>query len=126
MTAGELVLSLERQWGKQLETDQRAHYVRKLTRFDPSQIEQIFDRLLEDCTYVPKVSNIFDAARDLGFLQQSRERKTLGGKGCTACEATGFRYITEAVTMPDGVTFEPGKAVTICVCRRKRENIHVA
>ncbi len=118
MTPGELVLSVERQWGKPFKPDQRATYVRKLGRFNPIQLEQIFDKLLEDCSYVPKVSNIFDAARDLGFLQQSRERKTLGSGDCPTCEGIGVRYITRERRMSDGVVFKPGGAVVRCECRR--------
>jgi hypothetical protein len=118
MTAVQLVLSIERQWGKQFEPDQRANYVRMLGRFNPIQLEQIFDKLLEKCNYVPKVSNIHDAARDLGFLKKSRGQKTVGSEDCPTCESTGFKYITEAVTRSDGVTFQPDKAVVSCECRR--------
>ena len=126
MTAGELVLSVERHWGKKLEAEQRAKYLSRLARFTPDQLDAIFDLVLEQSRYFPKIADLYDVAKDAGFLNQSREQKTLGKRGCPTCEGTGVRYITEVVTMSDGVTFQPGKAVTICVCRRKREKIHAA
>ena len=116
MTAGELVLSLERHWGKKLEAEQRAKYFSKLGRFTPDQLDAIFDLVLEQSRYFPKIADLYEVAKDAGFLNQSREQKTLGKRGCPTCEGTGFRYITEALTMPNGVTFRPGEAVRRCEC----------
>ena len=119
MTAGELVLSVERHWGKTLDAEQRAKYLSKMARFAPDQLDAIFDLVLEQSRYFPKIAELYDVAKDAGFLNHSREQKTVGKRGCPTCKGTGFRYITEAVTMPDGVTFESGQAVRVCECRTR-------
>ncbi len=118
MTPVEFVLALEEQWTP-LTPEQQRIYHNKLGRFSPDQLYEIFDELLDNCKYKPKIADIIDAARELSFLQKSRERRTLGRKRCTTCEETGFRYIAQAVTMPDGVTFLPSKAVVVCECRHR-------
>ena len=125
MTPVEFVLALEEQWTP-LTPEQQRIYHNKLGRFSPDQLYEIFDELLDNCKYKPKIADIINAAIDLGFLQKNRERRTLGGKNCLLCEETGFRYITESVTMPDGVTFQAGGAVRRCECRRSSRSLRQA
>ena len=121
MTAGELVLSIERQWGKTIESHQRATYIQKLRRFTPGQLDSIYDRVLETSHWLPSINLLFGTAEELGFTKPigMLGRGSLGGKECSLCEGTGWQYITEAVTEPNGVTFPPGDAVRRCECRRK-------
>lgn len=118
MTAGELVLCMERHWGKTIEPHQRATYIRKLTRFYPAQLSAIFDRILESSHWLPSINHLFDTADELAFTKPIGKigRGSIGKKGCSLCEGTGWQYITEAALQPDGVTFEPGDAVRRCQC----------
>ena len=113
MTAAECVLAIEDYWKPMKPKSQRL-YINKIGRFNRDQIDLIYDKLLEDCQWIPKIKDIFDAARDLGFLQESRERKTLGKKGCPTCEEAG--WIAEVVTTSDGMTVQ---AVVPCECRKQ-------
>ena len=112
MTPAEFVLAIEDYWKPLAPKNQRL-YVNKVGRFNPTQLDCIFDRLLEDCQWTPKIKDIFDAARNLGFLQASIERKTLGNKACRFCEGIGFRYITKASVVP-------------CECKKRGKAIHAA
>ena len=123
MNAGELVLSIERHWGKTIGSHQRATYMGKLARFNPDRLDAIFDRVLETSHWLPSINQLYQIAEELGFSKPIGQlgRGSIGAKGCTLCEGTGWRYVTEVVTMPDGVTFEPGDAVRRCECRRRHE-----
>lgn len=120
MNAGELVLSIERHWGKTIEPYQRATYMRKLTRFNPNQLDAIFDRVLETSHWLPSINQLYQIADDLRLSKPIGKlgKGSLGRKGCCLCEGTGWQYITEAALQPDGVTFQPGEAVRRCECRR--------
>jgi len=118
VTPAEFILAIEEYWSPLKPKNQRL-YVHKIGRFNRDQLDTIYDKLLENCQWTPKIKAIFDAALDLGFLQESKEQRTLGRKRCSLCEGTGWQYITEAVTMPDGVTFQPDKAVVRCECRKR-------
>ncbi len=125
MTPAEFILAIEEYWTPLKPKNQRL-YVNKIGRFNRSQLDKIYDKLLEDCQWTPKINHIFDAALGLGFLQESKEQRTLGTKACSLCKGTGFQHITEAATMPDGVTFLPGKAVRRCECRRSSRTLREA
>jgi len=118
MTPSEFVVAIEDYWKPLTPKNQRL-YINRAAGFNRDQLDRMYDELLDTCQWTPKIKDIVDTALDLGFLQKNRERRTLGEKGCRLCEETGFRYITEAVTMPDGVTFQPGEAVRRCECRRR-------
>ena len=127
MSAGELVLSIERHWGKTIEAYQRATYIRKLGRFNPDQLDAVFDRVLETSHWLPSINHLYQTADELGFSKPIGKigKGSLGRKGCSLCGGTGWQYITEAATQPDGVIFQPGEAVRRCECRR-RSNLREA
>lgn len=48
---------------------QREIYLEKLKRFDGSQLDKMFEKVLETAKHFPKIAEIFDSARDCGYLQ---------------------------------------------------------
>lgn len=69
MDVNNFLSKIEGAWGKALQIDQTQSYREKLFRFSGEQREQIFSRLLETCKFLPKISDIYDAARDLNYLE---------------------------------------------------------
>lgn len=73
--------------------EQRAAYYHKLQRFSGEQLSAIYDKVLELTEHFPKVKNCYDAARDLGYLDdtpknqykphvwQETDCKLCGGEG---------------------------------------------
>lgn len=53
---------------RQPKPEQKAVFQQKLRRFSPEQLVEILNRVLEECRGFPKVSEVFKAAQELGFL----------------------------------------------------------
>lgn len=70
MTKLEFVLALERAFGKRLDPDQADAMMAKIARFSRDQLQQICDRIVEKEKYFPKIGHVFEAASNLGFLEQ--------------------------------------------------------
>jgi hypothetical protein len=51
--------------------DQRAAYFQKLERFNSEQLDEIYSKVLELTAHFPKIKDIYDAARELGFLSDA-------------------------------------------------------
>lgn len=53
---------------------QREIYNEKLKRFDVMQLDKIFEKVLETVKRFPKIAEIYDAARDCGYLQTESDK----------------------------------------------------
>ena len=111
MTAEQLVRQLEEHWDKELKYSQRQAYLRKLRRFSGDELGQILERLIEECTFLPKISQIYKVAfEDLQIDSRTASSKsvcgTCFGSGvipgedlyydrchciCTLCDGTGWQ-----------------------------------
>lgn len=70
MSPYDLVRGIEENWRKEFSQVQIQTLVRKIDRFTEEQRDKIFDWLLENCKFAPKVPDIFDAARELNLLER--------------------------------------------------------
>lgn len=69
MTINEFLNKCEESFpGKPYTTGQRAAFVQKLSRFSDDEVLRIYDQILTECKYPPKISDVYDAARILGML----------------------------------------------------------
>lgn len=80
---------------------QEAVYVEKLSTFSPDQLSAIYNKVLEITEHFPKIKNIYDAARDLGYLQtesdvyKPHQWKTTD---CHLCRGEGRLCVTWILT----------------------------
>ena len=68
MTSKEFVEEFEKLNEKKLTTDQLAIYREKLRRFSSEELNAIYDKVLEEAKYFPKISEIYKTALGLGYL----------------------------------------------------------
>jgi len=73
MSPLELVNNLESYFRHQLPAEQSEMLVKKLARFTPVQLDALFEKSIEECKYLfargaNPVAQIYDVAKDLGFL----------------------------------------------------------
>jgi hypothetical protein len=59
--------------GKGLSPDQLSAYRAKLQRFSDAERRGIYDWLLENCKFFPKIADIYEAARAAGYLDKVTE-----------------------------------------------------
>src|SRR6266478_3795757 len=72
--------------------EQLAVYREKLRRFSPEQLLEILNRILEECRTFPKVSDVFKAAKDLGYLSIDLTRTPVHRwtpSDCPTCNGEG-------------------------------------
>lgn len=68
MNAEKFIQELEQVFDKTLKAQQTPLYLDKLRRFSPEQLVELLNKVLEEAKYFPKVSEIFKAANELGYL----------------------------------------------------------
>ena len=64
MRIEQFVTQIEEHWDKELKFSQRQKYLEKLQQFTFDQLEKIFERLIEEFTYLPRISQIYKTAFD--------------------------------------------------------------
>lgn len=78
---------------KQPKPEQLAIYAQKLRRFSPEQLVEILNRVLEECRAFPKVSEVFKAATELGYLSidttRTRHHHWAESDYCGMCHGEG-------------------------------------
>lgn len=113
MKSSVAIQELEETYGKELTTNQRSRYARFLGKFTPSDIDKMIEKATEDSRYLPRISQLNDAAKDLLVLQPDRKLKA--DPGCSICSGTGWEYVTinSAKTKNQDV-----RAVQPCHCRQ--------
>lgn len=79
--------------GKPLKQEMMDIYVDKMKRFSDSEIDQIYSMLLEKCHTFPKLSHVFEAAKDLGLQTAQavkiQDRLTWMQTDCPLCSGEG-------------------------------------
>ena len=73
MTAEQLVNQLEEHWDKDLKHGQRQAYLRKIRRFSVDELDQIFEKLIEEYTFLPKISQIYKQAFEVLQIDNGSE-----------------------------------------------------
>ena len=114
MTTEQFVNKLEEQWDKELKLSQRQTYLRKVKRFNFDQLEQIFERLIEEYTYLPRISQIYKTAFDDLRIATQRDRPK--SKGCEECRYSTWIY----VTLHHPISGQPYEAVKSCSCTPRK------
>jgi len=76
--ADDLVFQLEHFFGKSFPPAQAPVIVKKMSRFSPQQLDTIYDKAIETCSYLFKpgsnpVAELYNVARDLGYFGDRRE-----------------------------------------------------
>ena len=120
MTAIQFVNKIETHW-KELNSEVRPDYIRMCSRFTDEQRDRIFDLLLSGTTgnrkhsrYLPKLSEIYEAADTLLIGLESRKKER--SRGCEKC-----RYSTWIiVTLSHPLTGEPYEAAKPCSCTPRK------
>lgn len=101
MRAEDFITECEGIFDKQLKPAQIPIYKDKLRRFSPQQLLEILNKVLEEAKYFPKVSEIYKAAQELGFLQQDRDdfrAHRWRASDCRLCKGEGRLCVTWLVT----------------------------
>lgn len=104
MTASEFLKQCEATLGSgkvKLLPAQESIYFEKLRRFTSDQLLAIYDKVLETTGYFPKIKDIYEAARDLGYLQTESEHfkpHRWQETECQLCKGEGRLCITWIVT----------------------------
>lgn len=96
MTPQDFLLTLEEEWpGKTLTDRQQESYLAKLARYSESQLDAIFERLLENCKFRPKVAHFYETADELGYHREARTPKshTWEKTSCNLCAGEGRIYV---------------------------------
>ena len=88
MTAEQLVKQLEEHWEKDMKPRQRQAYLRKIRRFSADELDQIFEKLLEEYTYLPRISQIYKQAFE---VLQIDTRTGPSKSVCGTCFGSGVR-----------------------------------
>ncbi len=91
MTIERFVDLCQKTWpGKVYEPEQRAVLEEKCTRFKERQLDAIFNVLVENLKYLPRVVDIYDAARELSFLEvPARPDHHWQATDCSFCHGEG-------------------------------------
>ena len=76
--------------GKTLTVDQSSIYRQKLSHFSPDQLGHIYEEIIETQKYFPKIADVFDAARTLGYMHPpERPVHTWDKTSCALCHGEG-------------------------------------
>ena len=108
MTASEFISEIEEAWGKEISGKQAQIYCRKLERFGNWQLDDLLERVLETNKYMPRLSDIWTAAKELGlFKQAEREMRTTSEhswttNSCQLCAGEGRLHVWYLVYSQDG------------------------
>ena len=145
MTAEQLINQLEDHWEKDLKPVQRQAYLRKIRRFSVDELDQIFEKLIEEYTFLPKISQIYKQAFEVLQIDNSTDSSksvcdTCFGSGaipgedgfydrcrciCKLCDGTGWQKAPPDMHRIRSVYGENATADTIqgtvrrCECRSK-------
>lgn len=91
MTPSEAIREIEDTFDKKLTPKQTSRYLRFLGKFNREDISGITEKAIEECRYLPRISQLNDAVRDLLVLRPERKRRA--DPGCPECRGTGWRYV---------------------------------
>ena len=90
MTAAQFLNKVESYW-KPIPLEHREIYLSKLYRFSDSELDRIFDRLVDACKFLPKIHDVVSAAQDLMIGTSSRAPASAG---CDKCKGTTWIHFT--------------------------------
>lgn len=111
MTPMQFMNALGEYYDKEIPQRKREVYIEKLSRFPHDALEAVLSKVYEQCTYFPKVSQVYSAATDL-LISPKGGRKRQGSDECKTCRGTGW----EEVTCHEVLTGQPFNAVKRCTC----------
>lgn len=113
---------------KELTAGQWGAYREKLTRFSDRERQVIYDAILENCKFFPKISDIYEQAGKAGFLNERTEYKPHVWKDtdCRFCAGSGLMaafYLQEFSIEADGKT-QTLKLVHVCPYHKSAGRYH--
>ena len=112
MSPAQLVARIEEHW-KEMSTDVKEDFIRKTSRFSPGDLYRIWDRMLEEVHYPPKIEDIHRISEDLMIKPMLKERP----KKCETCG--GARWIQVVCTDRDGFPYPAVKPCSCCAPKPK-------
>ena len=92
MTPQSFIHELEQIFERSLKEKQAPLYLDKLRRFSSEQLLELLNRTLEEAKYFPKISEIYKAAAELGYLHVDLTRTRLHNwepSDCAMCRGEG-------------------------------------
>ena len=111
MTAIELISELEAAYDKKLTPRQVKAYAYQMHPFSAVHLDSIYDWLLKQCRLMPRISDVYSAAKDLGLLAHTH-RESRAKDNCRDCNGTGWNVVHSY----HGETGEPYESVKRCSC----------
>jgi hypothetical protein len=77
---------------KDLSPSQWAAYREKLSPFSEDQLGKLYDAVLENCKFFPKIADVYECAKDLGFTEKKTEYRphTWTPTDCQLCGGSGL------------------------------------
>tara|TARA_Y100000310_G_scaffold255603_1_gene263114 strand:+ start:1177 stop:1686 length:510 start_codon:yes stop_codon:yes gene_type:complete len=109
MTAIDFLANLERYYSKEYEDKQV--YINMLGRFTQEELDQILPKVYAECQWLPKINQIFTAAKDL-MIQIHEKSGCEPDQGCSVCRGTGWEVIP-SYEITTGDSYE---SVRRCLC----------
>jgi hypothetical protein len=78
--------------GKSLTAVQWSAYRSKLGQFNEDQLSKLHEAILENCKFFPKIADVFDQAKFLGFTERKTEYRphTWTPTNCDLCGGSGM------------------------------------
>lgn len=77
--------------GKPLTSTQMAAYRDKLQSFSGDQLQRLYDSILENCKFFPKIADVYEQAKLLGFVTRREEKPhTWTPTDCKLCGGSGL------------------------------------
>jgi len=78
--------------GKPLTATQWSGYRAKLAEFSEEQLGKLYEAVLETCKFFPKIADIFDCAKSLGFTERKAEYRphVWTPTDCQLCVGSGM------------------------------------
>ena len=127
MTRLDFIAQMERYWQKDLGAV-RDIYLDKTRRFSESQLEVLFNAVVDECRFFPKVADIYKLARRFLLFDEQSGFASVNTKDCPICEGTGWEAVQpdlekiREVYGPDATAERCARFMRVCECWSPRRS----
>lgn len=109
MTLSDFLKDLENYYGKAFPDPEPYRFM--LRKFNEEDLGHIRNRLFEDQKFLPKISQIYEAAKDL-LIDTAHKSESRANRDCEDCSGTGWECVTSC-EITTGATYD---SVRRCDC----------